>query len=432
MKLRIDKPIYGGAGLGRAAEGELSGKTVFVPMTLPGEIVEVHVTDNRRSFANAELDSVLEPAPGRTEPACSHFGVCGGCQYQHAIYLLQLEMKKAILRETLERAHISDIPEIASVYGEPLAYRNRIRLHCQRSPFAIGYHRRGSHAMLPIRECPIAAPLLEQALHAMQRVGGRSGLATTCDEIEFFTNAAQDALMLSLWTARPPRDAARELEALSKTLQCEVPALIGAGLYSSPQGKQQARLLAGWGSDSLTYSAAGFGYRVSLGSFFQVNRFLVDSLVSLVMAEQSGSVAWDLYAGVGLFARALDARYAKVIAVEAAASFSDLEHNLSGTAHTAIRATTLDFLKQQVRVRDAQGPELVVVDPPRTGLGSDVTSLLATVEPPRILYVSCDPATLSRDLHALLQSGYTLQNIHLVDLFPQTFHMESVTVLTRG
>jgi 23S rRNA (uracil1939-C5)-methyltransferase len=163
-----------------------------------------------------------------------------------------------------------------------------------------------------------------------------------------------------------------------------------------------------------------------------VNRFLVDSLVSLVMAEQSGSVAWDLYAGVGLFARALDARYAKVIAVEAAASFSDLEHNLSGTAHTAIRAPTLDFLKRQVRDRDAQGPELVVVDPPRTGLGSEVTSLLAAVASPRIVYVSCDPATLSRDLRALLQSGYTLQNIHLVDLFPQTFHMESVTVLTRG
>ncbi len=432
MKLRIDKAIYGGSGLGRIAEGELTGKTVFVPMTLPGELVEMHITGDKRSFANAELDAVLEPAPSRTVPPCPHYGVCGGCQYQHALYLQQLEMKAAILRETLERAHISNVPAIEMAQSEPWGYRNRIRLHVQRTPFALGYRQRASHATLPIGVCPIAAPILERALHALQRLGGQAAVMTACEEAEFFTNAAQDAVLLSVWTTRAAHDATQQLAALCLALQEELPELAGAGLFSAAQGKQASHRLARWGSDSISYAAADFPYRVSLGSFFQVNRLLVDALVSLVAEGRSGGLAWDLYAGAGLFSRALTTRFAHVVAVEAASSFADLEHNLAGTAHTAMRATTLDFLRKQSRNRAGGEPDLVVVDPPRAGLGSEVTTLLAGVSPATIVYVSCDPATLSRDLQALLQSGYTLQTIHLVDLFPQTFHMESVTVLTRG
>ena len=185
------------------------------------------------------------------------------------------------------------------------------------------------------------------------------------------------------------------------------------------------------GEPSFTYHSAGCEYQVSLGSFFQVNRFLVDPLADLVTKGRSGKLAWDLYAGVGLFALRLAASFEKVFAVEAAAtSWADLAFNLQGTSHKTARMPTRDFLRQQTRGKIPQ-PDLVVVDPPRTGLGDEVCSLLARVAPREIVYVSCDPATLSRDLNALIQSGYHFKSIHLVDLFPQTFHMESVAVLTR-
>ena len=171
---------------------------------------------------------------------------------------------------------------------------------------------------------------------------------------------------------------------------------------------------------------------MSLGSFFQVNRLLVDALAALVVEGREGLLAWDLYAGVGLFARALAAKFERVVAVEAAPfSAADLSHNLEGTKHKALRLTTRDFLRQQTRGAVVR-PDLIVVDPPRGGLGGEVASLVAKAAAREIVYVSCDPATLARDLNTLVQSGYHLRQIHMVDLFPQTFHMESVVVLSRG
>jgi 23S rRNA (uracil1939-C5)-methyltransferase len=155
----------------------------------------------------------------------------------------------------------------------------------------------------------------------------------------------------------------------------------------------------------------------------------VDRLVELVVANLSGKLAWDLYAGAGLFARALSGRFEEIIAVEAATySAQDLRENAS--TYKPVQSGTLDFLRQRMRRQETTLPDLVVVDPPRSGLGSDVTSILTKVRPQTIVYVSCDPATLSRDLHALVESGYQLRTMHMVDLFPQTFHLESVTVLS--
>ena len=160
---------------------------------------------------------------------------------------------------------------------------------------------------------------------------------------------------------------------------------------------------------------------------------MVDAFVELATADQAGELAWDLYAGVGLFSRALTASFKRVVAVEASASSAaDLRHNLGGKPHMAVASGTLEFLRQRAREGFVTVPDLILVDPPRTGLGQEVTSLLSQARAPRIVYVSCDPATLSRDVYALIQSGYHLQKISLVDLFPQTFHMESVTVLERG
>ncbi len=164
LKLRIEKAIYGGAGLARA-----EGKAVFVPFALPGELVEAAIAEENKGYATAELVEVLEPSANRRAAPCPYFGACGGCHYQHADYAAQVEMKRAILREALERARVREIPEIEAVTGEPFGYRNRVRLHVEKNPFHLCYKRRNSHVNLPVEACPIAAPVLEELIGALNR-----------------------------------------------------------------------------------------------------------------------------------------------------------------------------------------------------------------------------------------------------------------------
>jgi 23S rRNA (uracil1939-C5)-methyltransferase len=418
MKLRIEKAIYGGDGLARVPEG----KTVFVPGTLPGELVEATIAADKRSFATGALDAVLEPSPERILPGCEYVPRCGGCQYQHARPAFQLQVKLDILKETLTRAHLRMPNEIGSVAGSPWGYRNRIRLHVKGD--ALAYRQRGSHNLLRVTHCPIAAPLLEQAIAAVERIAKETALASLCEEVEFFSNGEQDQLLVSLWSEKPRRLRERSLEAFGDRLQVEIPALTGVGLLA-----QQSSSIVHWGQRSLTYAVSGVPYQVSLGSFFQVNRFLVPELLQLAIGRRSGRLAWDLYSGVGLFAQAL--AYENVIAVESEGfSADDLNKNLEKKRHCVVRSNTLDFLRS--KAQGEEKPELILVDPPRAGLGKEICAHLAGVAAPEIVYVSCDPATLARDLQSLLQSGYSMEKMDLIDLFPQTFHMETVTFLKRN
>lgn len=424
MKLRIEKSVYGGSGLARADR-----KAIFVPLSLPGEVVEAAITQDKGGFANAELQAVLEASPARTVPACPYFGRCGGCHYQHAAYAAQVELKLAILRESLDRAHVPDVPAITPVTADPLGYRNRIRLHVGRNPFSLGYKIRNSHENLPVDSCPIASPLLQRALRTLSRDAVPLEFIRFVTEVELFTDAAESALLLSLWTVQPGI-AAKACGEMFQSLRQILPELQGIGIFSMEKGRSASRLLAHAGSDSLTCATGKHNYRVSLGSFFQVNRFLIDPLVQLVTEGESGTHAWDLYAGVGLFSLPLTKSFPDVTAVESSpAAVRDLRENLRGTTHRVVASDTTAFLRQ-AEARRLAVPDLVVVDPPRTGLGRDVTDALRKLRARKITYVSCDPATLSRDLAALVQSGYRLRKMHLLDLFPQTFHLETVTHLS--
>jgi 23S rRNA (uracil1939-C5)-methyltransferase len=190
---------------------------------------------------------------------------------------------------------------------------------------------------------------------------------------------------------------------------------------------ERPRAIAAWGAEGLRYTAAGEKYWVSRGGFFQVNRFLVDDLVRMVTAGRQGVLAWDLYAGVGLFSRALETSFDEVVAVEAAAD--DLVKTFKGEGRRAVAATTVEFLRSAVVQRER--PMLVVMDPPRAGVGAEVCALLGRVQAKEIVYVSCDPVTLARDLKALVDFGYRINELHMVDMFPQTFHQETVVVLDR-
>ena len=423
--VQIEKPIYGGAFLAR-----LAGKAIFVPLTLPGEEARVRIVEDKRGYATAEVDQLISTAPQRVSPGCRHFDACGGCHYQHADYATQLELKQSILRETLERGGVTAPEKIDILTGEPWGYRNRIRVAFDAAG-NVGYRARRSHNVIAIAECPIAAPLLVQAALAAAEIARRFAPALRPSEIALFCSADESALLVSVFIPNHP--AKVRFDEFAHALAERIPALRGAELVvDSRTGKKDGRTLgtvAQWGAKSLMYRAAGFDFRVDHGAFFQVNRWLVDALVERVTTADSGTLAWDLFAGVGLFARGLTSRFAKVVAVESApTATAALELNLRGTTGSGVRAETLAFLRQNKSKR----PDLIVVDPPRTGLGAEITSLLTSIAAPSITYVSCDPATLARDLRALISSGYAIRSLALADLFPQTFHLETVVHLHRS
>lgn len=428
--VEIEKPVYGGQFLARA-----EGKAVFVPLTLPGEQVRIRVTQSKSGYSTAELIDVLAPSPQRIAPPCPHFGVCGGCNYQHTSYENQLTLKQQILRETLERSGVHPPEQISVLSAHPeshaWSYRNRIRLafDAQGNP---GYRGRKSHAVIPIHECPIAAPLLLSAAQAVAESLERVPPNLRPSELLLFCNAEESALLATFFVADSPGPS---LETLARALHQRIPALQSAQLAAGGRPGHPPRTLAQWGADSISYPAAGFSYRVDHGAFFQVNRWLVDALVHQVTQAQSGKLAWDLFAGVGLFARKLASSFQQVVAVESAPpAVTSLQSNLRDVSGVAVPASTLDFLRNFVhrtgpRAPDPMVPDLIVVDPPRTGLGAEITSLLAAIAAPALVYVSCDPATLARDLRALIASGYVLESLTLADLFPQTFHLETVVRL---
>ena len=413
--VQIEKPVYGGNFLARD-----EGKAIFVPLVLPGEQARVRVIDDKRGYATAELEELAVSSAQRIAPACPHFGPCGGCQYQHADYKTQLQFKQAVLRETLERGGVVPPASIAVLAAEPWQYRNRIRLafDTQGRP---GYRGRRSHSVIPILECPIAAPLLVRAALAVAEIIRAVAPALRPSEMALCTDANEAALLLTLFVSRPAKV---RFDDVAMELRKRIAELSGAELVLQTHENQPGRPLAQWGSPFFVYHAATSDYRVDHGAFFQVNRWLVDELVDRVTSGDEGALAWDLFAGVGLFARKLAESFGKVVAVESAPAATEaLAANLQGTTGTAVRSSTLQFLRQH---RQEVRPDLIVVDPPRTGLGADITQLIAEIKPPALTYVSCDPATLTRDLRALLAAGYAIQSLTLVDLFPQTFHLETV------
>ncbi len=432
MQVRIDKAVYRGDGLGRAEDG----RAVFVPFCLPGELVEVSLGGG----GEAGLVSVVEASAERVAPRCVHFGACGGCQYQHAGYGEQLRLKRAILEETMARAGVARVPEVQVHAGEPWGYRNRVRMRVREveGELRVGYNRRGSNDFLPVVECPIAAPLPLRAAGLLLRLAGMDEavgrVLRQAEEVEFFCDADEMRLGMTVISGRGGVSGAvsgAAFERMGAGLRMLVPQLTGTGWVESGGGGKD-RVLARWGAEGLEYEAAGRSYWVTRGGFFQVNRWLVDELVGLVTEGRRGMVAWDLFAGIGLFSRVLAGEFAAVTAVEASpVAATDLRRAMArlGSQHRTVAGTAVEFLRRAAVERER--PELVVLDPPRAGAGAEVCSILGRIGASEITYVSCDPTTLSRDLKVLLDSGYDLAEMHLVDLFPQTFHLETVAVLRR-
>jgi 23S rRNA (uracil1939-C5)-methyltransferase len=392
LQLHIEKLVYGGEGLSRS-----EGEVVFTPFVLPGETVEAERAEARKHVQRARLLRVKEPSPERVEPPCPVFGRCGGCQYQHGAYDAQLRFKRDILAETLRRVGKIgfDTARIGIESAEPFAYRNRAQFHFESG--RVGFREMNSRRLVAIEQCPIGSPKINEVMVTLNRMVRDRRWPAFVRSLEVFTDERQVQWNV-LETEQPV--ARRFFEWLAQ----EVP-----GTVAGP----------------LEYAVNEDPFQVSGTSFFQVNRFLLPRLAGLAIGEAGGASAWDLYAGVGLFTLPMARRFERVSAVEGGRSAGDLHHNAE-----CVRAP-VSVVGEQVEAflaKSKAAPDFVLADPPRAGLGKAAAARLAELRPAALVIVACDPATLARDL-AALQAVYEIERITMVDLFPQTFHLETIVRL---
>jgi len=428
MEVKIEKLVYGGDGLAHH-----DGQTVFVPLVLPGELVSIAPAERKKKFVRGRLERVVEPAPERVPAPCAYFGRCGGCHYQHIPYEAQLRYKTEILRETLGRiGRVRWDGPIETHASPPFGYRNRtqwkIRTAQEDSAAAagIGYFEASSTRLCAVDECAILSPRLGETLAKLRSLVAAGKTLSGIDEIEAFVDAADDKVLLNLSSER----LSGSPEAIASALRAALPWVESILVQDRRADKFEL-----FGPGYLSYSAGGTAFRVGHLSFFQVNRFLIDALVEAVIGDSKGRMALDLFAGVGLFTVALTKRFDRVIGVESnLAAAKDLEVNLQasgGVSPTHRHATAEAFLSHW-----QERPDLVVLDPPRAGVEPETLARLKKLAPWRINYLSCDPATLARDLAALVggqdEPGlYEIRDINLFDIFPQTYHMEALVRLKR-
>ena len=393
-QVRIEKLVYGGDGLAR-----VDGQVVLAPFVLPGELVSLRTRPVKTGLLRGSDVAILEPATQRVIPRCEYFGICGGCDYQHAEYTYQLEQKRAILRETLLRlGGLEYQGDIQVLSGPEWEYRNRIQLHF--ADRQVGFHRAGSHQLCAIDHCPISSPKLNEVIAKLAWAVKRPEWPKFLQSLEVFTNESYIQLNI-VDTTRPV--AARFFE--------------WCGTF-----------LTGLAKNAIGYEAHGHRFEISRGSFFQVNRFLIDQLVNEVIGEAHGRSAIDLYAGVGLFSLPLAERFEEVQAVERGGpEFRDLETNV---AQSGARLRCHKSSAEELLAGVDSAPDLIVADPPRAGLGKDATAHLLRIRPPQLKLVSCDPSTFARDTRTLLEA-YRIERLTLVDLFPQTYHFEVVAHFER-
>jgi 23S rRNA (uracil1939-C5)-methyltransferase len=386
----VEKLVYGGEGLAR-----LDGRVVFTPFVLPGERIRAEARQEKPGLVRAQAVEVLAPSPERVAAPCPYFSRCGGCHYQHAPYEYQLEAKRAILIEELRRLGKIEPPgEIGIVAGEPWAYRNRAQLHVENG--RLGFREARSHRLCAIDHCPISSPAVNDAIRtlvSMQRDGRWPRFVRS---LEVFTDERQVQLNV-LETDRP----------------------VARRFFD-----WAAELIPGMVTGALDYEGR---FRVSSNSFFQVNRFLHDRLAEAALEGLEGETALDLYAGVGLFSMPLARQFRRVMAIESGGgAVRDLQFNAERAGLSNLKS---EQRSAEEYLAGCKTPDLVVVDPPRAGIGKLVVERLLQVRPKRLVIVACDPSTLARDLSGLVGGGYRIAKMTLVDLFPQTFHMETVVRL---
>ena len=402
LTVKLDKLTYGGDALGRLSDG----RAVFVPFALTGETVSIRTIEEKPSHVRAELVEVLEPSPDRISPKCLHFGICGGCHYQHMPYSIQVDIKAAILRDQLLRiGKISDPPLKQAV---PCTiewnYRNHVQFHLTRTG-KLGYVDVHGRNVFPISECHLPEPTLDSLWPRLEFDPGlgleRASLRLGIDE----------QTMLVLESAEVP-----ELE-----LEADLSVVHLSGTDTVVMA----------GDDYLSIKVNDRLFHVSAASFFQVNTGMAEKMVAHLLEQlpvTPATTLLDVYCGVGLFSAFFAPRVGRVIGVEASPSAcEDFTINLDDFDNVELYEAAAETVLPGLDVK----PGVVIVDPPRAGLEKRALDALLVLAPLRLAYVSCDPSTLARDAARLIAGGYRLVQVTPFDLFPQTYHIESISIFEK-
>ena len=401
VEVELTTLTHGGEALGRLPDG----RAIFVPYALPGERVRARVVAEKPRYARADLLEVLSPAPERVQPRCAHFGLCGGCHLQHLRYEQQLDAKTAILRDQLQRiGGISEPPFLPAVAGQPWNYRNHVQFHLT-GEGRLGYFTRRGESVFPIQECHLPETPINQIwphlefeyIPGLERIGIRLGVE---DDLQ---------LILESSDFQPP--------------EINVEDLPISVVHLSPAGPL---VLAG--SQAVQMKVLERTFQVSAGSFFQVNTAAAGEMVRHLLAylpQAPNMQVLDVYCGVGLFSAFLAPHARRLVGIEASpAACADFVVNLDEFANVELYEAPAEDVLPALELK----PDLVLVDPPRAGLTRPALDGILRLSAPWLAYISCDPATLARDAGRLKQGGYQLEQITVFDLFPQTHHIESISL----
>jgi 23S rRNA (uracil1939-C5)-methyltransferase len=401
FNVKLTTHTYGGETLGRLPDG----RAVFVPFALPGEEVQIQLVEVKRGYARAELVEVLTASPKRITPVCAHFTNCGGCHYQHIPYDTQLAAKRDILKDQLVRIGKIDDPPVKPTIPSPeeYYYRNNVQFHLTEQG-ELGFHRMRSEEVFAIKECHLPDEVLNnlwprldfEPMAGLQRVSLRLGN----DEDILLTLESEDP--------EPPEFMVEDLPISAVYL-----------------GSEEVQVLAG---DSYVFiDVLERSFRVSADSFFQVNTRIAAAMVEYILANldlRPESIAIDAYAGAGLFSAFLAPRVKRLLAVEDSPSAcTDFVYNLDEFDNVELYQARVEDVLHGLEVK----PQVVLVDPTRIGLERRAVDGILTMRPEVLVYISCDPATLARDAQRLMEGGYQLASVTPFDLFPQTYHIESVS-----
>ena len=381
MEVEVERILPGGMGLAHAG-----GKTVFVSLAAPGDRLRVRVEREQGNVLFASIEEIITPSPLRVEPPCPYFGRCGGCDFQQLTYEAQLAAKTEIIRDCLHRiARIESVPDfVVTPSPDNWRYRMRATWQIDREQRTIGYYERGSRRVCDVVDCAVLRPALQEKLEEVRATA---------------------------WVQVP-----EELKHLD--------------VVQGENGVSFAPAFAGFQTSELSLTVRGEVYQFNAEAFFQINPSLLGSLIDFALGDASGESVLDLYCGVGLFTLPLARRFKSVVAVEAnsaAARFArrNLQQATLSNARV-ITATVTDWF----RSRPVGPVDFVLLDPPRAGAESAVIKGILDLRPAEICYVSCDPATLARDLKKLVAGGYAIDSIAGFDMFPQTHHVETVIRLS--
>jgi 23S rRNA (uracil1939-C5)-methyltransferase len=407
ITLTLDAMAHGGDAIGRH-----EGKAIFVPYTIPGETVQAEIIDDHDRYARARPIEILEPSPARIDPPCPYFGMnkCGGCQWQHIDYPVQAQIKGMVVVDQLSRVGNFEDPPVFEPIPDANGweYRNHALFRVD-SKGNLGFLSSGSHRVYPVDDCLIIHPLLRQL---------RYDLDMTYPELE--------------WLEMRAGTATGDLMVLLQAKEEESPSLSVDFPLSIVQIRHDDAVSPLIGLDYITEHVHERAFRISATSFYQVNSAQAAELVNIVMGAldlHGHETILDAYCGVGLFSAFIAEEAGYVLGIEGnPPAVADAQYNLDGFEHVDILQGPVEEIVPELEI----SLDAVVVDPPRTGLDRQALDGLADHEPERIVYVSCDPATLARDCRRLVRKGYTLEWVQPVDLFPQTYHIENVALLNRS